>query len=88
LEIVVADGRASQANAAVVLEFRCRPFHPIRYLNAERNPHNAARLAAMEGGVDFILLIDDDQVAPRDWVRRRYQQHLNHSAARALPRHA
>lgn len=83
LSIVVVDNEASAETCEIVERYADISNHPMRYVAEPRrgiaSARNAVIAAALADNADWIVMLDDDQVVPPDWLRK-----MHGAQARAL----
>ena len=69
-EVIVVDNRSTDHTKSVVLEFQQLVDFPIHYVYEERLGLSVARNTAIRrSSGEYVLFLDDDAVASKDWIR-------------------
>jgi succinoglycan biosynthesis protein ExoM len=76
LSIVIVDNEGSPQTREIVGLYEGVSNHPIRYIAEPRrgiaSARNAVVEAALTDNADWIVMLDDDQVVPPDWLRKMH----------------
>lgn len=76
LSIVIVDNEALAETCEIVERYADISNHPMRYIAEPRrgiaSARNAIVEAALTDNADWIVMLDDDQVVPPDWLRKMF----------------